>query len=317
VHNQNALAEGETMEVSDISVRELCSDADADHKCDVCAAEMPELHEESELIVDTAATVTTDGVGHTECTVCGAIMQSNIVIPFTGVAMNGETVYPTVEEAMAAAQSGDTVVLCKDVQTSVITLYPDIALDLNGNTLTADYVVGLKRSALIDSSEDNGGRLYIQKDHVALDLNNDGYLPVYNAGSEGVGYYSFTTVNLQGRSAFMDATSYAFSPVFETFVHEALMAGKETTGVRIVIRLNWEEEGNYEAEQDFTYVNDMVRTVIGSYNAEGYENNYGRAFSATFEGSEAGQAQNVQVTAVVVSDTGVEIAGTPACYAGV
>ena len=93
------------------------------------------------------------------------------------------------------------------------------------------------------------------------------------------------------------------------------MKGFENSNVNIIIRLTWEDEGNYRAVQDFIYLDERVARVIGSYDAS--EANYGLAFAASFEGSEAGKAENVQVTAVVVSDTGVEIAGTPVSFAGV
>ena len=131
---------------------------------------------------------------------------------------------------------------------------------------------------------------------------NGGYLPVYDENG-----YIFVTVRMEKRAAMLDEKTYAFSPVFETVAHEALLKGEALSGVNVVIRLNWEAAGNYRAEQDFTYVDEMVKNVIGSYDES--IPNYKRAFSATFSGSEAGQAENVLVSAVIISDTGVEIAG--------
>jgi len=258
-------------------------------------------HVEGELIEDIPATDTADGTAHTECTLCGEKVK-DIVLPATGEAAIGDTVYATLEEALSAATEGQTVTLRKNVIVDYITVDPSVTLDLCGNTLTAGYVIGFKGSAVIDGSEDNSGKLIVDKNKVALDQTNGGYLPVYEDNG-----YIFTTVKLAKRSEFVTKTQFAFSPVFETFSHEALMEGHEKSNVNILIRLTWEVEGNYRAVQDFTYLDERVHKVIKSYDAS--EANYGLAFAANFEGSEAGKAQNVQVTAVVVSDTGVEIAG--------
>jgi len=267
-------------------------------------------HKEVITVADAAPTETANGVGHTVCNFCGELIAENVVIPATGEAKIGEITYATLEEALSAAAAGQTVKLNKDVSAEYITVDPSVTLDLNGHALTAGYVIGFKGSAIIDGSEDNSGKLIVDKNKAALDQTNGGYLPVYEENG-----YIFTTVKLAGRSKFVSATQFAFSPVFETFSHEALVKGFENSNVNIIIRLTWEDEGNYRAVQDFIYLDERVARVIGSYDAS--EANYDLAFAASFEGSEAGKAQNVQVTAVVVSDTGVEIAGTPVSFVGV
>ena len=208
----------------------------------------------------------------------------------------GQTGYASLEEALTAAQAGDTIRLMQNVSVQKLILSKAVTLDLGGKVLTADYVVGFKGSAI-----GGEGKLIVDKDKVSLDRINAGYLPVYEENG-----YIFTTVKLDNRTAFVNEQTYAFSPVFETFAHEALAKGYGASNVKIVIRLTWEDAGNYKAIQDFTYVDEMVKTVIGSYDAA--KGNYARAFSAAFAGSEAGQAENVKVSAVVLSDTGVEIA---------
>ena len=266
-------------------------------------------HKNIRIVVDTPPTTGGTGVGHEECAFCGKKFDENVVVPATGEASVDGVIYATLTEALAAAEANDVILLNKDAAAESISLKPNVTLDLGGNTLTADYFVGFKGSALIDGSADNSGKLMIEKDNAALDRTNAGFLPVYEDGG-----YIFTTVKLENRAKFTDPTTFVFSPVFETFAHEALMAGKENSGVKIVIRLEWEDEDNYAATQDFAYLDARVGKVIGSYDAA--KSNYALAFSAAFAGSEAGQAENVKVSAVVLSETGVEIASSAFTFEG-
>jgi len=272
-------------------------------------------HTEGEMCVVIAPTATTVGSAEIRCTECGALVKS-VEIPALGIASVGGNAYDTLEEALAAASSAAgegaetvTVSLNANVEVPFVTVDPKVVLDLNGNTLKTEYIIGFSGSAIIDESDDNSGKLLVDKDKVALDSVNGKYLPVY----DGDGYV-FTTVKLEDRTAFIDAANkvYAFSPVFESFAHKALLTGSENSGVRVVIRLTWEKADNYRAVQDFTYLDERVQKVIGSYDETIL--NYEYAFSATFDGSEAGQAENVTVSAVIVSDAGVEIASVSTAF---
>ena len=218
-----------------------------------------------------------------------------------GAAGIGEQNFETLEEALAAAEAKDVIKLYTDVEADRVILNPEVTLDLNGNTLAADYFVGFKGSAVY------GGKLKAPKDKVVLDRTNNGYLSVYDADG-----YVFTTVKLTGRAKFVSDTTYAFSPVFESVVHKMLEQGYEKSGVSVVVRVMWKETGNYEAKQDYIYLDEMVQRVIGSYDET--KLNYKRAFSAAFAGSEAGAAENVKVSAVVLSETGVEIASVATTF---
>ncbi len=310
-HNQYSLGIGEVLEVSDISVRELCSDADADHKCDVCAAELPELHQESELIVDTAATVTTDGVGHTECTVCGKTMQSGVVIPkaeATGEAYIGDTAYATLAEALAAVKSGETVTLYADVTVSNLVINPAITLDLNGKTLTADYMVAFDDSAVIDSAEAGGGKIAVPANRMILSKNNP-QLPVYD---EENGCYLFTRVKNDRFELTTEGgkPKYSTSPMFKDYAHSFLNteAKAAASGVDVIIRLTWiDSEGQYVGTQDYTYLDSSIAEVMASYVSENGTVNYGKQFYGIFVGSEIESGVSVTVSTVVRSVAGVEM----------
>ncbi len=230
-------------------------------------------------------TVTTKDMGHTDSCV--------VNVTASAAAVDGQF-YSTLEKAMAAVGEGDTVQLLSDVTVNYITIDPEVTLDLNGKTLTADYVIGFNGSVICGE-----GRLKVARDKVALDQTNGGALPVY----DGEGYI-FIEVGFENRTAMVGEKTYAFSPLFEVKAHEALLEGYAVSGIRVVVRLNWTKAGNYEATQDFTYLDKMVDTVIESYDGA----NYDKMFVAEFAGSEAGEATNVTVSAAIISDTGVEIA---------
>jgi len=266
-------------------------------------------HKDVKLVTDTQPTTTANGVGHTECAFCGELIAENVEIPATGEALIGDTYYGTVEEAFAAAKAGQIITLNKDASVGFISVDSSITLDLNGNALTADYVVGFKGSVICDGSEDNSGKLIAPKDKVVLDKNNGGYLPVYNKMDEENGYYTFSTVKLENRAAMLDDNVYGFSPIFNSTVHAALAEGKANSGVKIVVRLSWEKAGNYEAYQDYIYLDEMVEKVMNGYNTT-KPNNYADMFVAEFTGTEIEGAEDVTVRAMILSETGVELASS-------
>jgi len=232
------------------------------------------------------------------------------MLPLQAVAVSasvsiGETGYDTLAAALQAAVAEDTVVLNADVTESYVTVKPGVTLDLSGHVLSAEYVIGLKGSAVIDSSEDNSGKVVAAQDCVALDQTNGSYFPVYEENG-----FVFTTVKLAGRSKFVSVAKFLFSPVFESFAHDALASGEAASGARVMVRLSWSNEGdgNYRAQQDFAYLDKLVKSVVGSYNGS----NYAKAFAADFGGSEAGLIDRVTAVAVLSSVTGVELTGESA-----
>lgn len=259
--------------------------------------ELIDGHLWGEEVVLTPPTATQNGEAYCICSKCNNKKTYTLL---AGEAEIGSTVYPTFTEALAAAKEGDAVVLRSNVESSVVTIYPGITIDLNGFNLTADYVIGLKNSGIIDSSAKNTSKLYVAKNNAALDNKNKGFIPVYENNK-----YIFTTVHLNGRSMFTAADEFVFSPVFENFVHEALYAGKKNSGIEIVVRLKWKRAGNYDGVQEFIYLDDMVQTVIDTYIVE--KGDYAKAFTAKFSGKEAEGNPDMDVTAVVRSAAGVEI----------
>jgi len=263
-----------------------------------------------EIKATTAPTADAEGYGEYTCKVCGDFYEGTI--PALGaVSVNGKA-YDSLTDALAEAKADDVVVLNKDASLDHLALSPEVVLDLNGNTLSAEYAIGFATSAVIDSSKDNSGRLDVDEDKVALDKENNGYLPVFDGDA-----YKFITVTMrEAKASEAGETYYYFSPNLLS-AHDELANGSTPAGLRIVVRLSWSKAGNYTATQDFIYMDELVKDVVESYNEdlEKHPMDYAQVFKAIFAGTEAGDADDLMISAVLISDAGVEVASNGISFA--
>ena len=206
-----------------------------------------------------------------------------------------EVYFKTISEALAAANSGETVQLVADCTEGYVLVTPGVTLDLNGHTLTADYVVAFGEADVIDSLRT--GLLKVAQNNIVLDEGND-YVPVWNT----VNGYTFTqlaiTDNNQGMGLTMDGDKATFK--FVTFFRDTnlLTNGVTDNDLAVVIRVSWTTE-NGIAYQDFVYNDTQVGTVVTK--------NGKMAFELTFTGCEG--LENLTFTAMVLSETGAEFCG--------
>lgn len=203
-------------------------------------------------------------------------------------------VYSTVTAACMEAKSGDTVVLLKDHTESEVTVAVNVDFDLNGNTLTADYVSVFGN--IIDSSEDNTGVIVVSATKFLIQTNNK-QLPVKtDKGYQFVEVIGFNT-------AWMNETTFVFQPLFEEDAHALLMNGAAATGVSIQVEVTWKPaEGSEDQDSRlFKYGDNLVTEVINSYNPA--TGKYGRMFTLTLVNPE--KYVDLACTLKVVSNTGV------------
>ena len=220
-----------------------------------------------------------------------------ILEKLTGVAAVNGTGYNTLAEALDAAAKGDTVLLMQDAAEDTVTVFSDITLDLNGYSLTADYVFAVKGSNIVDNSADNTGILLVNPDQMMVSSSNSD-LPVWT----GEGFIFIDVLKFQEmyRTTAQGQKQYIFSPTFETIAHQYLMQGMENSRVKIAIRMTWEIDTG-SAFQNFVFNDKTVKDIIGSFNGK----NYTQAFYATITNSEYA---DFALQVVLISDTGVELA---------
>lgn len=206
----------------------------------------------------------------------------------------GET-YESVTDALFTASEGDTVTLLKDEEVSIVSVIDDVTLDLNGHTLEASYVTCFGN--IVDESADNTGLLKVETKRFLIQDKNK-QLPMKN----GKGY-QFFEVEKFNKAWQKELSRYSFQTCVEPSALELIMQGTEVTGVTVNVRVSW-TQGDGLRTQDFTYNDELVNTFFGSYKEA--SNSYAKMFTLVLNGTSA--FEELTFSAVMVSDTGVEIA---------
>lgn len=224
------------------------------------------------------------------------------------VAANGDVDYKTVQEAIAAAAVNETdktvVLLCDVSDAGTVVVNGGVTLDLDGYSLTADYVAAFSGSHVVDSNPEKG-LLIVPQNSVMLQENNS-QMPVYTG--EG---YVFAVLNLsyeKMESAEGLVFKSKFKPSFgslnatEYVATKYLADGAADNGIQIIIRLSWMSNGS-PVKQDFLYTEELIQEVYSATNV-------------VFTLGVTSLASTADVTAqvVVVSDTGVEAISTGNTY---
>ena len=211
-------------------------------------------------------------------------------------AMIGDVGYATVEDALNAAVSGDVVRLVSDAEISYARVIPGVTLDLNGYTLTAEYVAVFNGGQIGDNSESGSGFLAVEAENVIINANNT-QLPVWKEDG-----YVFSTIDLRRVMTYnitADSFAFGFLPVFPNAVAKNQLAdGGLDNGVTIEVRISWEANQGREY-RNLIYNEEQVGTIFAG------ESGTGR-FNLTVGGLSAiSGLTEVVVEAVVRSTTGV------------
>ncbi len=162
------------------------------------------------------------------------------------MAQIGQNQYASVSEALENAKEGDCVQMLADAEVDNLILTKGVTLDLNGNTLTADYVVAFDGNAVIDSVNGVG---VLKSENVSLDADN-GAMPVWDVAVGG--YRLFTMKSQQKyREKTEDGFEFIAKPVLDSHANDIFMAQSETNGLTIKVRLNWTSNSGKAVEQFF------------------------------------------------------------------
>ena len=199
------------------------------------------------------------------------------------VAEIGEQKFYTVEDALSAATSGETVTLIADSAEDVSLIIPTgVTLDLQGYTLTADRLIGLNGSYLNakrPSSTTNtlGGILNVPEDNLILSEN--GYkltevayvLPVWNPEAKHFQFSQFiVNTNNDDRGLWINEEKekiyFQFKHQASTLINQRLLAdGASDNELAVKVVLEWSNDSG-AAGVEFVYNDEQVGyIVLGKY----------------------------------------------------
>lgn len=212
------------------------------------------------------------------------------------VAQVGDKKYESFDEALAAAQDGDTVQLISDVTvTDVITILKNITLDLNGHTLTAGGLAFFGYGAVVDNGEVTG---LLAVPYRFLMMNNATYpmLPVWNEAGTG---YVFTTVNPQAKVVSVDEDSFYvnFRPSISREGVSTLAwfaNGAADHGISFAIKIHCFKDDRDVEAFEFVVEDEFIKTV--------YTN--GTSFKLNVNGATT-MFDEYKVEIIVASDTNI------------
>lgn len=241
------------------------------------------------------------------------------------VAEIGERQFYTVEDALAAAVSGETVMMIADSSEAVnLTIPEGVTLDLQGYALTANNLIGFNGSyinAVTPKSGRLGGRLIIPKGNLilseqALPKTAPYYLlPFWN----DVGYYQFTQIalvdtdskNVRGLKIDKENETiyFQFTHNASSFVDENLFVdGMDDNELEVVVHLEWTNDKG-DAKQEFVYNNEQVGKVAVGVGGQAYDYNY-QLKNYTQIGIDDVALETLKVYAMVRTNSGATVFGT-------
>ena len=160
------------------------------------------------------------------------------------VAQNATTgkCYASLDEAMAEANSGETVKLMKDGETKALLMIPaGVTLNLNGHTITAGNVFSFGNVIDNDGTTDGLGGIIVSNDRtkafVQLQTNNT-YMPLYDTANGCYRFFEYTLAVTKVKD--VTASSATFSMRLKLSTKEAykLLAESES-GVSLSFTVSW------------------------------------------------------------------------------
>lgn len=114
------------------------------------------------------------------------VVKENVE-PAYGKVQIGDIIYDSLDSALEAVKSGDTIILQSDINCKTqLSFATDFCLDLNGYTLTAEGVAILAHGGSIVDNGATKGLLAVPKGFLVMNHAVYGMLPIWN--EEGTGY---------------------------------------------------------------------------------------------------------------------------------
>jgi|GEM_PF-3242701 len=239
-------------------------------------------------------------------------------------AMIDNATYFTVDKALAAAESGDTVTLLKDATVSELNVMNGVKFDLNGKVLTADLVTTTVAGGMIQDKTNGQGGIKIAKNIVDkenpdnskcyLMLNSDNpQLPLYDASFEGYRFFNCTTTQLNTKTG---TCKFGFRFTLTNNNAYDLLTDAVNADMELVTDLKLYIDGKEKANLDYHFKPETV----ASYATEKKNDSASTwAIILTITGFEDLDGEAICMTSApsIQSSTGVKIVpteNTPATY---
>lgn len=166
-----------------------------------------------------------------------------------GAVLNGKF-YSDINEAINAAESGDTVVLQGYTYIDTVILPAGVTFDLNGQTLAADTFVAFGH--VIDSLDGKGG-LSIEKNNktsfVHLQQDNQTF-PLYDASVSSYRFFSYQLIAAGIKSDDVSQVKYGVKILFDQLDAYALLADEANADAMLIMRLT---VGNNRVDYEFNH----------------------------------------------------------------
>lgn len=206
----------------------------------------------------------------------------------------------------------ETIQMLKDWEENYVLIAPGTTLDLADCTVEAKFLVGMNGSYL--TANPNSGKL-IPADKKNVTLAKEAYkneagnyvLPVWDSDN---GWYVFSQFALntdpeKDRGLTVDEANekirFQFKHLASSSINKGLIAekGSRDCGFDVVVRLEWVNDENGYAFQNFVYKDELVKKVAGS---EGVAYDYFVILTGYTELEI--DLSNVKVTAMIITDSG-------------
>lgn len=223
----------------------------------------------------------------TYCNDCRQILEYKHLIPPTlAVVQIGDKFFDSFSEALTEAKSGDTVVICADVDENMVMIPSGVTLDLNGKTFDAQYVASF--GDIVDNSTDKTGLLKVADKGLMLAKDN-AQLPVWDSQKGG---YAFTviTFNQMMENVTVNSTTLRFKPNKDPAITNIICEAAQSGHVTIEVVLTW--GGNNL--QAYVYSTEQAKGVFTK-----------GTLTLTINGINNKKFDDLKVQARVISDTDV------------
>ena len=193
---------------------------------------------------------------------------------FEYVAQIGETKYDDLSDALAIAQSGETVKVIANTSEELVLVPAGVTLDLNGKVVTAANVLSF--GTVIDTATEVGG-IAISNDttkaFTKLQPENGGYLPVYDTRDGQYKFFEYELVTSDIRTAQTHpgkvdegAVAFRYQLLFTKAAGYEVLMNSTASGVDILLSLSWTGIEGYEVTYRVTglksYAQNMYKQMV-------------------------------------------------------